>query len=107
MSKATRQDIIKSISAGIEYDILQEGEIKPNDSPQFKALVKDNATTMLEKYERSMRPKFWYGVGQSVTANFIWLILIALLTFGLAVSDFDLWGRMIDSIADRLKALQQ
>lgn len=29
MSKATRQDIIKSIGAGIEYDILKEGQIKP------------------------------------------------------------------------------
>lgn len=70
MSKATRQDLIKSISAGIEYAILKEGQIKPENSPQFRALVEGKATAMLEKYEGSMRPSFWYGVCQSVTGAY-------------------------------------
>lgn len=105
MSKATRQDIIKSISAGIEYDILKEGQIKPDDSPQFKALVEYNATVMLEKYEGSMRPSFWYGVRQSVTGNFIWLIILAVLAFILAIFSLNIWDLMIDSIATKLKTM--
>ena len=105
MSKATRQDIIKSIGAGIEYDILKEGQIQPEDSPQFKALVEDKATAMLEKYEGSMRPSFWYGVWQSVTGNFIWLIILAMLAFILAIFSLNIWDLLIDSIATKLKTM--
>jgi len=105
MSKATRKDIIKSIGAGIEYDILKEGQIKPENSPQFKALVEDKATAMLEKYEGSLRPSFWYGVRQSVTGNFIWLIILALFAFILAIFSLNIWDLMIDSIATKLKTM--
>lgn len=105
MSKATRQDIIKSIGAGIEYDILKEGQIKPGNSLQFKALVEHKATAMLEKYEGAMRPRFWYGVWQGVTGNFIWLIIMAVLAFILAIFSLNIWELMIDSIAAKLKAM--
>lgn len=105
MSKATRQDIIKSIGAGIEYDILKEGQIKPDNSPQFRSLVEDKATAMLEKYEGSMRQGFWYGVWQSVTGNFIWLMIMAVLAFILAISSLNIWDLLIDSIATKLKTM--
>lgn len=105
MSKATRQDIIESIGAGIEYDIFKEGEIKPDNSPQFKVLVEDKAIAMLEKYEGSIRPSFWYGVWQGVTGNFIWLIIIAVFAFVLAIFSLNIWDLMIDSIATKLKTM--
>ena len=103
MSKKTRKDIIELIAAGIEFDILKEGKISPDDSPQFESLVKDKATTMLEKYERSVLPRFWYGAWQGVAGNFIWLFLLAALGFILAMCSLNIWDLMIDSIAEKLK----
>lgn len=105
MNRKVRKEIIKLIAAGIEYGISKEGELSPENSPKLAAALNQNASTMMDEYDKSVRPGFWYGVWQGVTGNLIWLIILAGFAVLLAVCSLNIWDLMIDSIAAKLKSM--